>query len=168
MRRKKEPLPVFAITNPNKAWVSSEIDRLIEKWEDWTVFCQSLADGPDSQDYDPSTCAEAIKDGYANREKHEILREATLVFLRNHFSGAEFILSKWPTHPHEDTTGRLNRNAASWVHRLKILKASMEYVQVPDGFWQGQAKQFLEKLSASTADGAIDVAKSYLMNPLMD
>ena len=161
--RDKKPFPVFAITNPNKVWVSEEIDKLLREWEAWNDFCQNLEDSPD---YDPNTCTEAIKDGYSNRKKHEILREKTLVFMRNHFSGAEFILEKWPNHPHESNTSRLKDIVPNWIHRLEILKASMDYVQVPDGYWKERGKDFLETLSNSTAEKAVDIAASYLKNPL--
>ena len=166
MRRPIQRLPEFAIQNPNKVWVSEEIDKLIKEWEDWRDFCAGLANGKDSSDYDPNTCSEAIKDGNDNRRKHEILREKTLVFLRNHFTGAEFILKGWDRHPYESVMRRLNVLAPNWLHRLEILKASMDYVQVPDGYWAGQGKKLLESLSKSTAEGALDVAKSYLKNPM--
>ncbi len=163
MRRQKDPLPIFAIVNPNKPWVSEEIDKLIAEWQDWSEYCQKLQG---SSDYDPQTCSEAIKDGRENIHKHEILREKTLVFMRNHFSGAQFVLEKWPDHPHESVTSRLCKRAPIWVQRLEILKASMDYVQVPDGYWAGRGKEFLEALSKSTADKAVEVAASYLKNPL--
>ena len=166
MQKKMEILPPFATTNLNKAWVSDEIDKLIGEWTDWSEFCISLTVDPDSPNYDPQTCSDAIKDGVANRDKHKILREKTLVFLRNHFSGAEFILDGWDRHPYEDVTSRLSRLAPYWLHRLQVLKASMDYVQVPDSYWHGQSKKFLETLSKSTVESAIDVAKSYLKNPL--
>ena len=166
MRRDQAPLPVLAISNPNKAWVSAEIDRLLDEWEEWFEYCLALSKAHDSLDYDPKTCSDAVKDGFANIKQHELLREKTLVFLRNHFSGAEFIYKSWPRHPHEDVTGRLAQRVPVWIHRIEILKASMDYVLVPEGFWQEQSKKFLETLSRSTADGAIDVAKSYLKNPL--
>lgn len=161
--RNKEAFPVFAITNPNKAWVSEEIDKLIREWETWNDYCQKLGDSPD---YNSQTCTEAIKDGHINRRKHEILREKTLVFIRNHFSGSEFVLEKWPQHPHEDNTSRLRNIVPHWIHRLEILKASMEYVQVPDSYWKARGKEFLETLSKSTTENAIEVATSYLKNPL--
>ncbi|WP_299146014.1 hypothetical protein [uncultured Tateyamaria sp.] len=154
-----------AITNPNKAWVSSEVDKLIAEWSEWANFCTMLATEPDSPDYNPQTCSEAIKDGRENLQKHKILREKTLVFLRNHFSGSEFILDGWYDHPYESVTSRLSDRAPYWLHRLEVLKASMGYFQLPDGFWQGQGKKFLEALSDATAEGAIDVAKSWLRNP---
>ena len=161
--RKEETFPVLAIINPNKAWVSAELDKLIEEWEAWNDYCQNIED---SSDYNPQTCSEAIKDGWANIHKHEILREKTLVFMRNHFSGSEFVLAQWKSHPHEDVCSRLKSKVPVWIHRLEMLKASMDYILVPDGFWKSQGKSLLESLSKSTAENAIDVAASYLRNPL--
>lgn len=163
MRRKDEPLPVFAIVNPNKAWVCEELDKLIGEWAVWNEHCQGLGDSPD---YNPQTCSEAIKDGWENRRKHEVLREKTLVFMRNHFSGAEFVLKQWSPHPHESVTSRLREIVPNWIHRLEILKASMDYVRVPEGYWKSQGKELLETLSRSTAENAIEVAASFLKNPL--
>lgn len=153
----------FEITNPNKTWVSQEIDKLLSEWTEWNKICQNLEDSPD---FVEGSCAESIKDGYDNIYKHEVLREKTLVFIRNHFSGADFILSQWASHPHEDVTSRLSRKVPTWIHRLQILKSSMDYVLVPDGFWAERGKDFLTTLSKSTAEGAIEVAISYLKNPL--
>src|SRR4051794_7498948 len=112
------PFPVFAMTNPNKAWVSRELDKLVDQWTAWNDHSQSLGESPD---YDPHTCTEALKDGVENRRTHELLREKTLVFLRNHFSGSEFVLEKWPKHPHENSTSRLAQIIPIWIHRLEIL-----------------------------------------------
>jgi len=163
--RREEPFPKLLMQNPNRAWVSKEIDCLIKEWSEWNTKVQMLCSGEDSNDFDPKTCSEAIKDGWENIRKHEILREKTLVFLRNHFSGTEFILAKCPSHPHEDVTSRLCKKVPQWLHRLEMLKATMDYVIMPDGFWQGQSKKFLEAISKSTAEGAVEVAKSYLKNP---
>lgn len=170
MRRQREVerAPELAIKNPNKAWVSEELDKLMAEWTEWNAFCLALADGDDSPDYDPKTCTEAIKDGHDNRRKHEILREKTLVFLRNHFTGSEFILTGWHRPPYENVTARLNVVTAMWLQRLEILKASMDYVIVPEGYWAGQGKKFLDNLSKSSAEGAIDVAASFLKNPMQD
>jgi hypothetical protein len=165
MMRSEESFPPLTIANPNKAWVSAEIDNLIREWETWNDHCQNIED---SSDYNPQTSSDAIKDGWENIHKHEILREKTLVFMRNHFSGAEFVLAKWKTHPHEDVCSRLKSKVPVWIHRLEMLKASMGYALVPDGFWKSQGKKLLESLSKTTAEKAIDVAASYLRNPLAD
>lgn len=161
--RDEKPFPILSITNPNKAWVCEQIDALIQEWSDWNEFCQSIEDSPD---FDPQTCTEAIRDGYENIRKHEVLREKTLVFLRNHFSGSEFVLENWKQHPHEDNCSRLNHKVPYWIHRIEIIKASMDYVLVPEGYWKEQGKEFLSALSKSTAEGAVDVAASFLKNPL--
>jgi len=46
------------------------------------------------------------------------------------------------------------------------MKASMNYVLVPESYWKEQGKEFLKVLSKSTAEGAVDVAASFLKNPL--
>jgi hypothetical protein len=161
--REVKPFPVLSITNPNKAWVSEQIDALTKEWIEWNAFCQNIEDSPD---FNPKTCSEAIKDGYENIRKHELLREKTLVLLRNHFSGAEFVLNNWKPHPHEDNCSRLKDKVPYWIHRLEIMKASMNYVLVPESYWKEQGKEFLKVLSKSTAEGAVDVAASFLKNPL--
>ncbi|PAR34067.1 hypothetical protein CGT98_18605 [Vibrio metoecus] len=161
--RERKPFQPLSITNPNKAWVNEQLDLLIDEWQLWNEYCASIED---SSDYNPKTCSEAIKDGFANIQKHEVLREKTLVFLRNHFVGAEFILNSWDTHPHEDVCSRLNKKVPMWLHRLEMLKASMGYVLVPDSYWKERGKEFLTVLSKSTAENAVDVAASYLKNPL--
>jgi len=72
-----EPLQIF---NPNKAWVVKEFDKLLGEWRAWNNSVKFFEDSPD---YNPQTCSEAIKDGWKNLRKHEVLREKTLVFLRN-------------------------------------------------------------------------------------
>lgn len=44
----------------------------------------------------------------------------------------------------------------------------MDYVLVPESYWKGQGKKFLGNLSQATAENAIDVAASYLKNPMQD
>lgn len=162
MRKTVDSFPVLSISNPNKAWVSKELDKLLVEWTTWNDVCQNLGDSPD---FNPQTCTEAIKDGYANLRKHEVLREKTLVFMRNHFNGAEFVLENWSTHPHEDNTSRLKEKVPTWIHRLEILKASMDYVLVPDGFWKTKGKELVDTLSKTSAEKAVDVAASFLKNP---
>jgi hypothetical protein len=51
-----------------------EVDKLLDDWRSWDQIVQNLADSPD---FNPSTSTEAIKDGWHNLKKHEILREKT-------------------------------------------------------------------------------------------
>jgi hypothetical protein len=41
-------------------------------------------------------------------------------------------------------------------------------VQVPEGFWKLRAKDFLDTLSNHAAESAVDIAVSFLKNPLGD
>lgn len=72
MPKAMEPREILSLANPNKGWVINELDNLREEWIRWLEVAQAL---PISADYDPRTCTEAIKGGFANRRKHEVLRE---------------------------------------------------------------------------------------------
>jgi hypothetical protein len=88
-----EPREIFALVNPNKAWVVNELDTLRREWVLWLETSQTLGLSPD---FNPMTGTEAIKDGFENRHKHELLREKTLVFIGNNFSGYSFLFENWP------------------------------------------------------------------------
>jgi hypothetical protein len=162
MSKRIEQFPPLAIAIANKAWVVKELDALLKEWRRWGSVVQDLGDSPD---FDPQTCTEALLDGRDNLRKHDILREKTLVFLRNHFTGAEFIFENWPSHPHEDNTSRLRRRVPNWIHRLEMLAASVGYARVPDGFWKERGKELVTTLSKTAPEKAIDVAASFLKNP---
>ena len=163
MPREVEVRPIFAITNPNTAWTVAELDRLRQEWADWFEISKAL---PNSPDYDPKTCSEAIKDGFANRRKHEVLREKTLVFIGNNFSGYDFLFFDWDTHPHESNTSRLATIIPSWVQRLETLSACIGYARVPDSFWKAKGKQLVDAVANKAPESAIEIAASYLRNPL--
>lgn len=156
---KREPLTV---TNSSKAWVIAQIDTLTKEWEAWQREAAAWSISPD---YNPATCAEAIMDGWENRRKHEVLREKTMVFIGNNFSGYEFLFSNWPTHPHEDNLGRIKDIAPGWLHRLHTLAACMEYARVTDGFWKEKGKQLATQIIKVGAEKGGDIAASWLKNP---
>lgn len=161
--REIEQFKPFEIHTPNTAWVVKEFDKLLNEWKTWNITVQTLEDSPD---YTPGSSSDAIKDGWDNIRKHEILREKTLVFLRNHFIGSEFIFENWRSHPHEDVTSRLKNKVPNWIHRLEILEASLTYARVPDSFWKEKGKELVSVLTKTAPEKAIDVAASYLKNPL--
>lgn len=158
-----EPREVLAIANSNKAWVVSELEKLRKEWSDWMVVAENL---PDSPDYDANTCTVAIKDGFANRRKHDVLREKTLVFIANNFAGYGFLFENWPSYPHEDNTSRLADIVPGWMHRLEVLGACIEYARVPDGFWKEKGKELVSVIAKTAPEKAAEVAASYLKNPL--
>jgi len=163
MRRQIKEFKPLEITNPNKAWVAKELDSLLIEWERWKKETQNLKDSPDYTQY---TCTEAIKDGWGNIKKHEILREKSLVFLRNNFIGYEFIVVSWPSHPHEGNTSRLREKVPVWIHRFEMLKASIGYAHVPDNFWNEQGKNLVEKIAYMAPEKAAEIATAYMKNPL--
>lgn len=154
----------LSFSNPNKAWAFKEVGNIIEEWQQWYIYVQKLED---HDDYNPNTCTEAVKDGWENLKKHEVLREKTLVFLRNNFSGYEFLFENWSSHPHEDITSRLRRRVPTWLHRLEILRASLDYAKVPDGFWKEKGKELANKIVNLAPDKAAEIATAYLKNPSM-
>jgi len=160
--QRNEPFPLFAITNPNESWVCDQLDKLLSEWTNWKSTCENF---PDSAEFDPNTCTEAIKDGRDNLNRHEILREKTLVFMRNNFKGSEFVLDKWPSHPHEDVTSRLRRRVPGWIHRLEVLKASMEYVHISDEVWISRAKFLIDAVNQASGEEVLELTVDVLKNP---
>ncbi len=103
-------------------------------------------------------------DGFATRQTHEILRQKTLVFIGNNFSGYSFLFEYWPTHPHENNIA-LAKIVPGWIQRLKALLACIEYALVPDGFWKEQGKKLISKIAAAGRDRAAEVAEKFLRKP---
>jgi hypothetical protein len=165
MGREFETPAIFSITNPNKGWVFKELETLRVEWVKWLETAQNMDESPD---YDPQTCTEAIKDGFTNRRKHDTLRDKTLVFIGNNFSGYDFLFANWPDSPHEDNTSRLAVIIPGWVHRLDTLSSCIEYARVPDGYWKSKGKQLVDEIVKATPDKATDIAASYLKNPTSD
>lgn len=164
MSREKKEIGPLSFSNPNKAWVMEEFEKLLDEWKEWNDFAQKLPTMEDSPEYDSNSCTESIKDGRSNLNKHEILREKTLVFLRNNFIGYEFILAKWDRHPHESITCRLCNRVPSWIQKLEMLKASLSYARVPDSFWTEKGKELTEAIFKSP-ERAVEIASSWLKNP---
>jgi hypothetical protein len=156
---------LFSITNPNKGLVVNQLDRLLSEWKEWLAFAIRLAEGPDSPDYRNIGGTEAIKDGFQNRRKHETLRDKTLVFIGNNFSGYGFLFDSWPTPPHEANTLRLVRIIPSWIQRLETLSSCIEYARVTDGYWRTKGKELVEQIVKTTPEKAAEIAASYLKNP---
>lgn len=165
MRPRTVETTPFAVSNPNKEWVAAELDRLIGEWHAWLDEVRGL---PVSVDYNPDTCSEALKDGWSKIRQHDVLREKTLVFLRNNFSGLDFAFSNWPSPPHEDNTSRLQKRVPGWIHRLDVIKACLTYARVPDGFWKDKGKKLVDKLATVGPEKAAEIAASWLKNPFSD
>lgn len=157
--RDYEPREPLVLTNPNKAWVVEQVDRLRKEWEEWLAVAEAL---PDSPEYDPQTCTEVIKDGEANIRKHDIQREKTMTFLASNFEGYGFLFESWPDHPYEDNTARRFKVIPSWIHRMETLAACIEYARVPDGYWKSRGKQLVEAVAGKAPEKAVEIAAAYL------
>lgn len=119
---------VFVIKTGGKLQARNNVEQLINEWNAWLDEVKEL---PVSPDYTPENCTEAVKDGWSYIRRHEALREKTLVYLRNTFSGFEFILQKWPSHPHEDHAySRLVKRVPIWISRLEMLNEALEYALI--------------------------------------
>lgn len=161
-QRPVKSLPPFEFSNPNKAWVVVETDSLLQQWRDWFTAVQSF---PDSPDYDSNLETEALRHGRDKLNQHIILREKTLVFLRNNFNGFEFMVDEWSDHPHESNTSALTRRIPVWIHRLEMLQASIDYARVPDGFWTEKGKDLASFIFKEGPQKGAEVAASWLKNP---
>jgi hypothetical protein len=161
MTREFRPREVFSISNPNKPLVVRELDKLRREWAEWFEFGKGLGDSPE---FDPNTCSEAIKDGRDNLRKHELLREKTLVFIGNNFTGYGFLFENWPSYPHEDNTSRVARKGLTWIQRLDTLANCIAYARVPDSYWTAKGKQLVDAVTRAP-EKAVEIAASYLKNP---
>lgn len=150
------------ILNPNKAWVSKELKKLLEEWEEWSKQVQGIKD----HHYDRNTQAECFADGVENMDAHDVLRSKTLTFLDNNIRGHNFMKANEYEVPYENRLSRLRVKVPHRVKELKILQASLEYAMVPEGFWKEQAKTLIEKLADQAPESALKIAESYLKNPI--
>jgi len=149
------------ITNPNHAWVVSELEKLYSEWLAWQGHVEQIVDHP----YDRNTQSEAFADGEVNLRKHEVLQIKTLTFLNNNIKGHGFIKG-FDGHRIDRTDARLRVRVKHRVHDLEMLRASLQYAKVPDAFWKQKGKELVEKVLKKGGDAAVEVAASYLRNPM--
>jgi hypothetical protein len=151
----------IAITNPNHAWVVSEFEKLSAEWLSWHNEVVRIQDHP----YDRNTQSEVLADGEDNMRKHDILQAKTLTFLKNNIIGHGFI-SGFDGEGIDRTDLRLQVRVKHRMHELDMLRVCLEYAKVPDSFWKQKGKELVEKLLKKSGDAAVDIAASYLRNPM--
>ena len=149
------------ITNPNRAWVVSEFEKLYAEWVSWQAKVAQIVDQP----YDCNTRSEVFADGENNMRKHDVLQTKTLTFLNNNIKGHGFIDGFDGTHI-DRTDLRLRIRVKHRMHQLDMLRASLKYAKVPEAFWKQKGKELVEILLKKSGDAAVDVAASYLKNPM--
>jgi hypothetical protein len=156
-----EQIEPLEITNPNRAWVVAELEQLHFEWLAWQREVEKIVDQP----YDRRTQSEVFADGEAMMRRHDVLQAKTLTFLNNNVRGHGFIRG-FDGRGIDRTDLRLRVRVTHRLHQLDMLQASLQYAKVPESFWKQKAKELLDSVAKKTGDAAIDVAASYLKNPL--
>ncbi len=148
-------------TNPRRDWVITELDKLISEWEEWQKFVSSIKD----HKYDKNTQLDVFADGEENMEKHSILQMKTITFLDNNVSGHWFIHGRENENCDRNDL-RLNIRVKHRLRDLREIRASIEYACLTDSYWKQKAKDMVDKLADKTPEKALEIAASYLKNPM--
>jgi len=150
------------VINPRKQWVKDEINRLIREWEDWQKHVSSITD----HSYDDQTQLDVFADGVENMERHSILQMKTVTFLESNIEGHWFINGR-DGNSCDRSDLRLSYRVAHRLRELREIEASLEYALLTDSYWKQKAKEMIEKITDKTPEAALDIATSYLKNPLV-
>ncbi len=156
-----EQLENIEILNPNQAWVVAEFEKIYAEWAAWQKQVEAIVDQP----YDKNLASEVFADGKEMMLKHEVLQAKTLTFLNNNIRGHGFIRGFDGRHIDRSDL-RLKIRVEHRMRDLEILRACLQYAKVPEAFWKQKGKELVEKLVKKSGDAAIDVAASYLKNPM--
>ena len=149
------------IVNPNRAWVVAEFEKLYGEWLAWKQQVDAIVDQP----YDRNTQSDVFADGMHMMRKHKVLQAKTLTFLNNNIKGHNFIRGFDGRHIDRNDL-RLRIRVEHRIEDLEIFRACLEYAKVPEAFWKQKGKELVEKLLKKSGDAAVDVAASYLKNPM--
>lgn len=149
------------ITNPRQDWVRNEFERLLAEWEAWAKEVEQIQDQPIPEGLE----LDIFKDGKENILKHQMLQEKTRVFLDNNIEGHNFIHGFDGNHI-DRTDLRLKIRVEHRLTELHTLNAALTYANVAEGFWKEKGKELIDRISDKGASAAIDIAASYLENPM--
>jgi len=149
------------ILNPNQPWVVAEFEKIFVEWQDWQKQVDAIVDQP----YDNNLASDVFTDGKDMMLKHDILQAKTLTFLNNNIRGHGFIRGFNGRHI-DRTDLRLKIRVEHRMRDLSILHACLQYAKVPETFWRQKGKELVDILVKKSGDAAIDVAASYLKNPM--
>ena len=147
--------------NPNRPWVVKELDKLYQDWLTWEEEVSQIVDQP----YDRNRQSEVFADGEEMMQRHEILQAKTLTFLNNNIKGHGFI-KRFDGEGCDRTDLRLKYRVKHRLQNLRILLASLEYARVPESYWREKGKELVGKLVDKGSDAAVEIAASYLKNPM--
>lgn len=147
-------------TNPNKAWVVKELEKLLAEWETWQIAVSEIVDQP----FDVRRQSDVFADGEENMESHEILQAKTLTLLNNNIKGHGFIKG-FDGHGCDRTDLRLEIRVKHRIQQLRMLLACLQYAKVPESYWKEKGKELVQNILNKGTDAAIDIATKYLKNP---
>ncbi|WP_395018429.1 hypothetical protein [Dongia sp.] len=117
MKSERRPRKI-TLSNPDRDWVVSELDKLIEEWREWQSVVAQIHDQP----FDCNIESNVYADGAGNMKRHTILQEKTLTFLDQNIEGHNFIFGF--DNDHIDRTDlRLKWRVEHRLEELDVLKA---------------------------------------------
>ncbi|MCB2226809.1 MAG: hypothetical protein KQH53_09040 [Desulfarculaceae bacterium] len=157
MERQLEPLE---ITNPNTAWVKNELEKLYLEWVGWQREVAEIKDQP----YDQNIQLDVFADGEDMMHRHTILQAKTLTFLNNNIRGHGFVVGFDGTRI-DDITSRLRYRVKHRIADLEILRASLQYAIVPEGYFKKKGREIAEKVVNKSIETGGDIIADYLKNP---
>jgi hypothetical protein len=108
----------LTFSNPNRDWVVSKLDQLIEEWREWQSVVAQIQDGP----FDANKQSVVYADGADNIKRHLILQEKTLTFLDQNIEGHNFIYGFDGDHV-DRTDLRLKVRVEHRLNDLDVLRA---------------------------------------------
>jgi hypothetical protein len=152
------------ILNPRKSWVKIELDSIIQEWALWYEETKIIPD----HNYDPNRQTIMWMDGEENIRTHQRLVQKTVTFLSNNFKNYEFMWRSRNGQLHEQHDCRLQVNAKHRLQELEVIRDSLHYAVVPDGYWKQKGIQVVDKLADKTPDVAAEILGQYLKNPFGD
>ena len=115
------------ITNPNRAWVIAQFEKLYMEWIAWQKEVEAIVDKP----YDRNTHSEVFADGEDMMLRHDALQAKTLTFLNNNMKGHGFIFGFRGGHV-DRMDLRLKIRVKHRLHNLEVLRACLEWAK-PQG-----------------------------------
>ena len=104
--------------NPDRDWVVSKLDQIIEEWREWQSVVAQIQDRP----FDVNNQSAVYADGADNMKRHAILQEKTLTFLDQNIEGHNFIYGFDGDHV-DRTDLRLKVRVEHRLNDLDVLRA---------------------------------------------
>ena len=119
----------LALKTRRKRRIIKELDAFISQWRSWEKDVAQIKDHP----YDRMMQSSVYLDGEENMKRHTILQERTLAFLNKNIVGHGFICGQQSENV-DRMDLRLNVRVKHRLHDLDVLRARIEYAEVPRRF----------------------------------